>query len=92
MASAGRAWRNDILKQLELRKAAETDPYTDLVNSRKSQQMIINVWIVAAADVGFKDCQAGTTLHAMLHARDIKMNTHPPNNMARFIEQGCVAY
>ena len=35
MAYAGRPWRNDILRQLELRKAAETDPYTDLVNSRK---------------------------------------------------------
>ena len=44
MASAGRAWRNDILRQLELRKAAETDPYTDLVNSRKFEQMIIVFW------------------------------------------------
>ena len=35
MASAGRTWRNGILRQLELRKATETDPYTDLVNSRK---------------------------------------------------------
>ena len=44
MASAGQAWRNDILRQLELRKAAETDPYTDLVNSRKFEQMIIIFW------------------------------------------------
>ena len=35
MASAGRTWRNGILRQLELRKATETDPYTDLVSSRK---------------------------------------------------------
>ena len=56
MASAGRAWRNDILRQLEFRKAAETDPYSDLVNSRKFEQMIINFWIVAAEGVSFKGC------------------------------------
>ena len=56
--------------------------------------MIINVWIVAAAGVGFKGCWAG--LHCMqcnmMQGRDIKMNTHLPNNMDRFIQPGCVSY